>query len=158
MCRLPEIQEELYKVLQQTENDLAQLPQPPSNNPLGDVLRALDDFKKEVSERVEGTPDADGLLQTIRPHTATFKSRIRGTAPNFVPWERKEAHKHSPPQTGFFPDYEDNDGDHHYSTGPAASVSKWDDHVESSKGSFGPPSPCLPSTRPPATRPSPWSA
>jgi len=122
MFRLPEIQEELYKVLQQTESDFAKLPQPPSNNPLGDILRALDNFKKEVSERVEGTPEADGLLQTIRPHTTNFKSKIRETAPNFVPWERNEAHKRALPQASFFSDQEEDenrDRNYNYPTGAA---------------------------------------
>ncbi|KAL4066185.1 P-loop containing nucleoside triphosphate hydrolase protein [Scleroderma citrinum] len=108
--RLPEIQEELYKVLQQTEKEIAKLPQPPSGNPLGEILRVLDNFKKEVSERVEGTPDADGLLQTIRPHTTDFKLKIRETAPNFVPWERRVAHQHHVPQTTFFSDEESDSG------------------------------------------------
>ena len=144
MFRLPEIQEELYKVLQQTESDFAKLPQPPSNNPLGDILQALDNFKKEVAERVEGTPEADGLLQTIRPHTIDFKSKIRETAPNFVPWERSEAHKHALPQTSFFSgdeegDDRDRDREYHYPAGTAtrsSPISKWDAGSEREDGPF----------------------
>ena len=85
--RLPEIQEELYRVLQQTERELEELPPPPPSNPLGEILRVLDEFKRDLSQRVEGTPDADGILQNIRPHTTKFRRRIRATAPEFVPWE-----------------------------------------------------------------------
>ncbi|KAL4066187.1 P-loop containing nucleoside triphosphate hydrolase protein [Scleroderma citrinum] len=88
--RLPEIQDELHKVVQMTEERLRALPREPSSDPIGEVLRVLGDFQKELSERLEGTPDESGLLQTIRPHTERFKCEIRTTAPNFVPWGRKE--------------------------------------------------------------------
>ena len=88
--RLPKIQNELYQAMQQTEESLRALPKEPSNDPVGEVLRVLGDFQKELSERLEGTPDEDGLLQTIRPHTMVFRREIRSTAPHFVPWERKE--------------------------------------------------------------------
>ncbi|KAL4066183.1 P-loop containing nucleoside triphosphate hydrolase protein [Scleroderma citrinum] len=109
--RLPEIQEELYKVLQQTEKELAELPQPPSSNPLGDVLRVLDEFKKELSQRVEGTPDADGLLQTIRPHNAKFRREIYATAPYFVPWKKSEAARHGTPDATFLYNEEEDKDD-----------------------------------------------
>lgn len=83
--------------MQITEERLRALPKEPSNDPVGEVLRVLGDFQKEVAERLEGTPDETGLLQTIRPHTEKFKREIHGTAPNFVPWERKEALGKLPP-------------------------------------------------------------
>ena len=99
--RLPEIQEELYRVLRQTEKELEELPPPPPSNPLGEVLRVLDEFRRDLSERVEGTPDTDGLLQNMRPHTTKFRRRIRATAPDFVPWESQRAGQPSvmPPPT-----------------------------------------------------------
>jgi len=114
--RLPEIQDELYKVMQITEERLRALPQEPSNDPVGEVLRVLGGFQKEVSERLEGTPDETGLLQTIRPHTEKFKREIHGTTPNFVPWERKENIWHKLPPAGFLSTEEkvgnaDDDGD-----------------------------------------------
>ena len=132
--------QELYKVLQQTESDLAKLPQPPSDNPLGDILWALDNFKKEVSEHVEGTPEADGLLQTIQPHTTNFKSKICETAPNFVPWEHIEAHQHAPPQTSFFSNEEEgdsHDGSYHYPAGAADEF--WDEVHNAVESNYTPP-------------------
>lgn len=114
MCssRLPEIQEELCRVLQQTERELEELPQPPPSNPLGEVLRILDEFKKDLSEWVEGTPDADGLMQSIRPHTVKFRRRIRATAPNFVPWESHKANQYTTlPAATFLSNEEESESD-----------------------------------------------
>ncbi|KAG6329012.1 hypothetical protein ID866_10077, partial [Astraeus odoratus] len=116
--RLPEIQKDLYEALQQTEKEISDLPPEPSSNPLGEMLKVVDEFKKELAQRIEGTPGEDGILQNIRPHTATFRRSIRATAPKFMPWERRDAHRHTPPQITFllneeegnikkFQDYED---------------------------------------------------
>ncbi|KAI6014082.1 hypothetical protein PISMIDRAFT_212315 [Pisolithus microcarpus 441] len=99
--RLPEIQDELYKVLQHTEKDLKDLPPEPPADPVNEALRIISEFLKELSERVEGTPEADGLLQNIRVHTTRFKREIRATAPCFIPWVRNEAHQHRLPPTSF---------------------------------------------------------
>ncbi|KAF9234014.1 P-loop containing nucleoside triphosphate hydrolase protein [Melanogaster broomeanus] len=84
--KLPQIQEELNNALQDTE----------ANDPVGDVLHVLSNFTRALSRRLEGTPDEDGLLQTIRPHEETFKRAIRATAPNFVPWEKSEPSRDLP--------------------------------------------------------------
>ena len=39
----------------------------------------------------EGTPEADGLLQSIRPTQMRFRKAIRATAPAFRPYERRYA-------------------------------------------------------------------
>ncbi|KIK18142.1 hypothetical protein PISMIDRAFT_195484 [Pisolithus microcarpus 441] len=99
--RLPEIQDELYKVLQHTEKDLKDLPPEPPADPVNEALRIISEFLRELSERIEGTPEADGLLQNIRVHTTRFKHEIRATAPCFIPWVRNEAHQHRLPPTSF---------------------------------------------------------
>ncbi|KAI6044464.1 P-loop containing nucleoside triphosphate hydrolase protein [Pisolithus marmoratus] len=104
--RLPEIQEELYKASQQAEKDLSELPPEPPADPVSEALRILSEFRKELSDRIEGTPEADGLLQKIRVHTIAFKHAIRATAPSFIPWERLEAHQHRLPPTSFLDDEE----------------------------------------------------
>ena len=122
MNRLPEIQEELYRVLQQTENELEELPPPPPSNPLGEVLRVLDEFRRDLSERFEGTPDTDGLLQNIRPHTTKFRRRIRATAPDFVPWESHRAGQPSVmPAATFLSNEEESESDALHD-GPVESV------------------------------------
>ncbi|KAG6382183.1 hypothetical protein JVT61DRAFT_833 [Boletus reticuloceps] len=88
--RLPEIQDELVNTIRETEADISKLPRAPSNDPVSEVLQALNAFSRELFRRVEGTPDANGLLQTIRPHQQAFRRAIRSTAPVFVPWEKKK--------------------------------------------------------------------
>ncbi|KAF8419805.1 P-loop containing nucleoside triphosphate hydrolase protein [Boletus edulis BED1] len=94
--RLPEIQDELVNTIRETEAEISKLPRAPSNDPVSEVMQALSAFSRELSRRVEGTPDENGLLQTIRPHQQAFRRAIRSTAPNFVPWEEKKAGKKLP--------------------------------------------------------------
>ncbi|KAI6139724.1 P-loop containing nucleoside triphosphate hydrolase protein [Pisolithus tinctorius] len=92
--RLPEIQEELQEVILQVQSELGELPPEPSSNPVGEIHRVLNGFTKEVSECLKGTPDENGVVQTIRTHFENFKREIYSTAPSFMPWERKDAHRH----------------------------------------------------------------
>lgn len=86
--RLPELQDELQKLLQQTEDALRQLPKPPSDDVVAETLHLLNDFTRDLDVCLEGTPKSDGLIQSIRPHEITFKKAIRSTAPNFKPVKR----------------------------------------------------------------------
>ncbi len=45
----------------------------------------------DVSKHVEGIPDEEGILQMIRPAQEQFKRDIRGTVPQFRPFERRVA-------------------------------------------------------------------
>ncbi|KAF8434364.1 P-loop containing nucleoside triphosphate hydrolase protein [Boletus edulis BED1] len=89
--RLPKIQEELMNAIQGTQEKLQALPKPPSSDPVGEVLQTLRNFERDLEHRVEGTPEEDGLLQTILPCQEAFKISIRRTAPQFVPWEETSA-------------------------------------------------------------------
>jgi len=73
-----------------SELALRAFPNEPSNVLVGEVLRVLGDFQKQLFECLEGTPDEDGLLQTIRSHTMIFRREILSTALHFAPWEGKE--------------------------------------------------------------------
>ncbi|KAG9308178.1 P-loop containing nucleoside triphosphate hydrolase protein [Chiua virens] len=86
--RLPKIQEELSNAYQETELKLRALPKPPSSDPVGEVHHILRNFVRDLERRVAGTPEEDGLLQTIRPHQQDFKIAIRRTTPAFVPCEK----------------------------------------------------------------------
>ncbi|KIJ63497.1 hypothetical protein HYDPIDRAFT_29303 [Hydnomerulius pinastri MD-312] len=108
--RLPEIQEELTNALQDTEAKWRALPKAPSNDAVGEVLHVLSLFARDLSRRLEGTPDEDGLIQSIRPHQQAFKRAIRETAPNFIPWESKGPHKHLP-KAEFLANEEEDDDD-----------------------------------------------
>ncbi|KIJ13508.1 hypothetical protein PAXINDRAFT_100617 [Paxillus involutus ATCC 200175] len=94
--RLPEIQKELMNTLQETEAELRALPRAPSGDPVGEVLHVLSSFSRDLSRRLEGTSDADGFLQTIRPCQEAFKRAIRRTAPNFIPWEKTQKSRELP--------------------------------------------------------------
>jgi hypothetical protein len=82
--------------LQETEVELRALPRAPSGDPVGEVLHVLSSFTRDLSHRLEGTPEENGLLQTIRPHQQAFKRAIRQTAPNFVPWAETQRGRELP--------------------------------------------------------------
>ncbi|KAG6328165.1 hypothetical protein ID866_10924 [Astraeus odoratus] len=114
--RLPEIQDELYLVVHETEQELASLPTKPSNDPVGEVLRVLRNFTTELAQHIEGTPDENGLIQIIRPYTDKFKREIRATAPEFRPWNRSDDRRRKLPPLNFLSGEEkaidsDNDND-----------------------------------------------
>ena len=85
MCRLPDIQRDLSQLLEKTNRELADLPQPPSSAPMGEILRLITEFTRDVRKQGEGEPGRDGLLQQIRPWQEAFRLAIRKTAPCFVP-------------------------------------------------------------------------
>ncbi|KIM86047.1 hypothetical protein PILCRDRAFT_5119 [Piloderma croceum F 1598] len=109
--RLPEIHEELQNLLRKTETSIHQLPKPPSSDPFGEVMRLIGDFTSSLSRHVEGTPDEDGLLQSIRPAQLRFQRAIRETVPEFLPYERRHAANRSLPAAEFLANEEDSDED-----------------------------------------------
>jgi len=86
--RLPELEEELEKLLERTTHDLSRLPSPPSSEPVGEILRLIGSFARSIEYVVEGTPDDDGLIQALREPRKSFKKAIRQTAPDFRPLAR----------------------------------------------------------------------
>jgi hypothetical protein len=70
----------------------------------------LGTFTRDLHRHLEGTPDKHGLLQRIRPAQLAFKRAIRGTAPNFLPYERKQVGYKSVPAPQFLLN-EENDGE-----------------------------------------------
>ncbi|KAJ7814534.1 P-loop containing nucleoside triphosphate hydrolase protein [Mycena olivaceomarginata] len=88
--RLPQIQIELENTVEKTRATLAQLPKPPSSDPIGEIASLLHGFVGELHKILEGVPRADGLLQVIRPAQEQFGRAIRETAPDFRPYERPE--------------------------------------------------------------------
>ncbi len=86
--RLPELEEELERLLERTTHDLSRLPNPPSSEPVGEMLRLIGSFARSIEYLVEGTPDDDGLIQALREPRKSFKKAIRQTAPDFRPLAR----------------------------------------------------------------------
>ncbi|KAJ7115622.1 P-loop containing nucleoside triphosphate hydrolase protein [Mycena crocata] len=100
--RLPQIQIELESTVQKTRDGLHQLPKPPSSDPVGEIAALLHQFIRELDSILEGVPDEEGLLQTIRPAQERFRRAIRDTAPDFRPFEPdQETQSDGPPP---FPD------------------------------------------------------
>ncbi|KZT65430.1 hypothetical protein DAEQUDRAFT_676924 [Daedalea quercina L-15889] len=88
--RLPDIQKTIQDMLRTTEGQLGELPQEPSKDPIGEVYNLISKLSDALTQYVEGTPGAGGLLQTIRPKQQEFKDAIRKTAPDFRPSERPD--------------------------------------------------------------------
>ncbi|KAI0319289.1 P-loop containing nucleoside triphosphate hydrolase protein [Amylostereum chailletii] len=107
--RLPELQSELDKLLDQTEKSIEKLPPAPSSEPVGQILRLVGGFSREVEKRTEGTSEEDGLLQQLQPAQRAFQQAIRLTAPDFRPFNRPCDGDPSPmsPPLGFLSNEED---------------------------------------------------
>ena len=108
--RLPHIQEELQKLLAATDEKLTQLPKPPSTDSLSEVLYLLSTFTRVLGKYLDGTPYADGLLQSIRPACDTFRKAIRATEPDFRPYDRKMAASNPEVHTFIVPSFVSNEG------------------------------------------------
>ncbi|KAH9007590.1 P-loop containing nucleoside triphosphate hydrolase protein [Lactarius deliciosus] len=89
--RLPELQEELDKLLAQTQQDISQLPNPPSSEPNSELSKLIGAFIQSIKTLVDGIPDENGLIQKLRGPRDDFKKAIRQTAPYFLPLERSQA-------------------------------------------------------------------
>ena len=86
--RLPELEEELSKLLERTTDELSRLPNPPSSEPVGEMMRLVNSFVRSIERLVDGVPDEDGLVQSLRGPQTEFKKAIRKTAPDFRPLTR----------------------------------------------------------------------
>jgi len=87
LVRLPELLEELDRLLAQTEKDISRLPAPPSSEPVSEIVKLINTFVRSIQRVVDGIPDEDGLLQTLRGPQDDFRRAIRQTAPYFLPFE-----------------------------------------------------------------------
>ncbi|PBK61230.1 hypothetical protein ARMSODRAFT_1089911 [Armillaria solidipes] len=93
--RLPDIQKEVDAAIQDTSQKISALPKAPSSNPLHEISALLHSFTVDLASHIQGIPDEDGIIQTIRPEQEKFQREIRSTAPDFRPFERKHAGKRS---------------------------------------------------------------
>lgn len=67
------------------------LPKPPSADAFGEVLGLLHEFSRGLEQHTQGTPDADGLLQMVRPRQLKFRKEIWLSAPDFRPFMRQDS-------------------------------------------------------------------
>ncbi len=86
--RLPELQEELDRLLEQVNDDISGLPDPPSSEPVVEIMKRIGTFVRSIERIIAGAPDENGLIQALRQPREQFKGEIRRTAPDFYPLER----------------------------------------------------------------------
>jgi len=82
------LQGELDRLFEQTVHDISRLPNPPSAEPMAELLKLIGQFVRSAEQVVAGAPDDNGLIQTLRGPREEFKKKIRQTAPDFRPLER----------------------------------------------------------------------
>lgn len=101
--RLPELQGELDRLLEQLNDDISLLPKPPSPEPVAEIMQLISAFTRSIVHIVAGAPDDNGLIQTLRGPREQFKKEIRQTAPDFRPLERPRDVNTAPvlPEPGF---------------------------------------------------------
>jgi hypothetical protein len=85
---------------------MIQLPKAPSSDAVGEVWHVVGEFMNQLSKRLEGTSDAEGLLQKIRLYQDEFKGAIRATAPHFIPW-KQDSRRQDMPDAEFLANEED---------------------------------------------------
>ena len=78
----------MQKLMDKTQDEVRQLPKPPSSDAQMELLHLISDFVRDVSRHLEGTPEETGLLQSIRHAEDKFKLAIRYTAPDFRAHEK----------------------------------------------------------------------
>jgi hypothetical protein len=124
---LPEIQEELERSILATRLTLQALPNEPSKDPQNEISNLIHGFVTDLARHVEGVPDKDGLLQTIRPAHEKFRSEIRGTAPEFLPFERQFAEEKRIGKATFLRDEEGEELEQELAT-MAVPINGWDEY------------------------------
>jgi len=82
------LQGELDRLFEQTVHDISRLPNPPSAEPMAELLKLIGQFVRSAEQVVAGAPDDNGLIQALRGPREEFKKKIRQTAPDFRPLER----------------------------------------------------------------------
>ena len=92
-------------MLKETETQISKLPPAPSDDAQGQIILLISDFARELASYVEGTPDANGIHQAIRPLNKEFLGGVRSTAPRFFPFKSEQRQSYTHPK--FLPlDYE----------------------------------------------------
>jgi hypothetical protein len=86
--RLPELQCELDRLLEQVNDDISCLPDPPSSEPMVEIMKRIGDFVRSIEHIVAGAPDENGLIQALLRPREQFRRAIRETAPDFRPFEQ----------------------------------------------------------------------
>ncbi|KAG2335265.1 hypothetical protein BDR05DRAFT_954205, partial [Suillus weaverae] len=87
---LPRLREDIDKLLAQCNKDFDALPPPLANDPQIEVLGRVNAFCDVFKSFVNGSHEDKRLAQRNRALYAIFKRDVRGTAPDFRPFEEPE--------------------------------------------------------------------
>ncbi|KAG1792765.1 P-loop containing nucleoside triphosphate hydrolase protein [Suillus plorans] len=87
---LPRLREDIDKLLAQCNKEFDGLPPPLANDPQIEVLGRVNTFCDVFKGYVNGSHENKRLAQQNRALYAIFKRDIRGTAPDFRPFEKPE--------------------------------------------------------------------
>ena len=79
--------------MQSTREGLLELPKAPSNDPSNEIATSIHGFVRDLARHVQGVPTENGLLQNIISQQEHFRRAVRGTAPDFCPFEKHDAGK-----------------------------------------------------------------
>ncbi|KAF9220693.1 hypothetical protein BS17DRAFT_882330 [Gyrodon lividus] len=90
---LPQLKQDVERLLASCLEDLSTLPAPLTADPQIEVLRKVNEFCAAFKSVVDGTSSDKRLAQRNRALYAIFKRDIRGTAPDFRPFEHPEKYK-----------------------------------------------------------------
>ncbi|KIJ12486.1 hypothetical protein PAXINDRAFT_171167 [Paxillus involutus ATCC 200175] len=90
---LPKLKEDVERLLASCLADLNALPPPLSSDPQIEVLGKLNDFCAALRAVVDGTSSDKGLARRNRELYGVFKRDIRGTAPDFRPFEQPNMYR-----------------------------------------------------------------
>ncbi|EIW77518.1 hypothetical protein CONPUDRAFT_61569 [Coniophora puteana RWD-64-598 SS2] len=85
---LPYIRQQVDELIASTKEEMDLLPKPPSLDARVEVLSRINNFCESFKEAVSGTNAYKDLAQRNRAAYTIFKRSIRGTAPDFRPFER----------------------------------------------------------------------
>ena len=89
-CSLPGLKEDIDKLLASCIKDLNALPPPLASDPQIEVLERVNTFCDVFKSLVNGSHEDKRLAQRNRALYALFKRDIRGTAPDFRPFDKPE--------------------------------------------------------------------
>ncbi|KIK91551.1 hypothetical protein PAXRUDRAFT_830752 [Paxillus rubicundulus Ve08.2h10] len=90
---LPKLRQDVEQLLASCLEDLYALPAPLTGDPQVEVLGKVNEFCAAFKSVVDGTSSDKTLAQRNRALYAVFKRDIRGTAPDFRPFERPEIYR-----------------------------------------------------------------
>ncbi|KAL5504501.1 hypothetical protein ACEPAH_7162 [Sanghuangporus vaninii] len=86
--RLPEVREEVERMIFETKNTLKDMPIPPSEDSLAEATVRVMEFAKEINLNVTGSATEEGLIHNLNIAQQKLKVSILSSAPEFLPYPK----------------------------------------------------------------------